>query len=100
MKQVLPDGYSDYSPQEILDLHSDLKGKTDLEAKYQYVKLARSLPTFGVHFFVVRVSLFHLDESQVDMLMMLIDIYVGTCKYEISSTSSWSYQGFHFKTGL
>ena len=57
MKQVLPDGYSDYSSQEILDLHSDLKGKTDLEAKYQYVKLARSLPTFGVHFFVVRVRL-------------------------------------------
>ena len=57
MKQVLPDGYSDFSSQEILDLHSDLKGKTDVEAKYQYVKLARSLPTFGVHFFVVRVRI-------------------------------------------
>ena len=56
MKQLLPDGYRTYNCQEIFDLHSDLEGKSEIEAKYEYVKLARSLPTFGVHFFVVRVS--------------------------------------------
>ena len=60
MKQFLPDGFkarAKDAAKKILDLHNDLKGKTEIEAKYEYVKLARSLPTFGVHFFVVRVSL-------------------------------------------
>ena len=59
MKQFLPDGFkarAKDAAKKILDLHSDLKGKTEIEAKFEYVKLARSLPTFGVHFFVVRVS--------------------------------------------
>ena len=56
MKQLLPDGYRTYNCQEIFDLHSNLRGKSEIEAKYEYVILARSLPTFGVHFFVVRVS--------------------------------------------
>ena len=62
MKQFLPDGFkarAKDAAQKILDLHSDLKGKSEIEAKYEYVKLARSLPTFGVHFFVVRISLFN-----------------------------------------
>ena len=60
MKQFLPDGFkarAKDAAQKILDLHSNLKGKSEIQAKYEYVKLARSLPTFGVHFFVVRVSL-------------------------------------------
>ena len=59
MKQFLPDGFkarAKDAAQKILDLHSNLKGKSEIVAKYEYVKLARSLPTFGVHFFVVRVS--------------------------------------------
>ena len=59
MKQFLPDGFKARAKdvaKKILDLHNDLRGKTEIEAKYEYVKLARSLPTFGVHFFVVRVS--------------------------------------------
>ena len=59
MKQFLPDGFkarAKDAAQKILDLHSNLKGKSEIQAKYEFVKLARSLPTFGVHFFVVRVS--------------------------------------------
>ena len=62
MKQFLPDGFKPRAKEaakKILDLHSDLKGKSEIEAKYEYVQLARNLPTFGVHFFVVRVSFSH-----------------------------------------
>ena len=59
MKQFLPDEFKSRASdaaKKILELHKGLKGKTEVEAKFDYVKLARSLPTFGVHFFVVRVS--------------------------------------------
>jgi talin len=35
--------------------HKSLVGVTEIDAKYKYVKLARGLPTFGVHFFLVKV---------------------------------------------
>jgi talin len=37
--------------------HKTLVGVTEIDAKYKYVKLARGLPTFGVHFFLVKVSI-------------------------------------------
>ena len=33
-----------------------LVGVSEIDAKYKYVKLARSLDTFGVHFFLVKVG--------------------------------------------
>ena len=58
MKPFLPDSFKDKAKSEankILKLHKGLRGQSELEAKYGYVQLARSLPTFGVHFFLVRV---------------------------------------------
>jgi hypothetical protein len=40
---------------ELMAKHQELKGHSELDAIYEYVKLARSLNTFGVHFFLVRV---------------------------------------------
>ena len=37
--------------------HRTLVGISEIDAKYKYVKLARSLDTFGVHFFLVKVGL-------------------------------------------
>jgi talin len=37
--------------------HKTLVGVTEIDAKYKYVKLARGLPTFGVHFFLVKVRI-------------------------------------------
>lgn len=34
--------------------HKKLMGTSEIDAKYHYVKLARGLPTFGVHFFLVK----------------------------------------------
>lgn len=36
--------------------HKSLMGTSEIDSKYKYVKLARGLPTFGVHFFLVKVS--------------------------------------------
>lgn len=36
--------------------HKALMGTSEIDSKYKYVKLARGLPTFGVHFFLVKVS--------------------------------------------
>ena len=57
MKPYLPDefkGKASSSAKRILEIHSKLIGQKENDAKYEYVKLARSLPTFGVHFFLVR----------------------------------------------
>ena len=37
--------------------HRSLMGTSEIDSKYKYVKLARGLPTFGVHFFLVKVGL-------------------------------------------
>ena len=34
--------------------HKSLMGTSEIHSKYKYVKLARSLPTFGVRFFLVK----------------------------------------------
>jgi hypothetical protein len=41
---------------KILQEHKRLHGTAEIDAKAKYVKLARSLPTFGVHFFLVKVK--------------------------------------------
>ena len=59
MRIFLPDDFKNKAndaARKILELHKQMIGKTELDAKFDYVKLARSLPTFGTHFFLVRVS--------------------------------------------
>ena len=36
--------------------HKSLMGTSEIDSKFKYVKLARGLPTFGVHFFLVKVG--------------------------------------------
>ena len=40
---------------KIFGEHKSLMGTSEIDSKYKYVKLARGLPTFGVHFFLVKV---------------------------------------------
>ena len=40
---------------KVLKKHAELVGTSEIDAKVHYVKMARSLPTFGVHFFLVKV---------------------------------------------
>ena len=42
---------------KVISEHKKLAGTSDIDAKVLYVKLARGLPTFGVHFFLVKVGL-------------------------------------------
>jgi hypothetical protein len=41
---------------KIFTEHKKLQGTSEVDTKVKYVKLARGLPTFGVHFFLVKVS--------------------------------------------
>ena len=41
---------------KIFQEHKKLQGTSEVDTKVKYVKLARGLPTFGVHFFLVKVS--------------------------------------------
>ena len=41
---------------KIFSEHRSLMGTSEIDSKYKYVKLARGLPTFGVHFFLVKVG--------------------------------------------
>ena len=44
--------------------HRSLMGTSEIDSKYKYVKLARGLPTFGVHFFLVKVGfILHLSSQ-------------------------------------
>ena len=43
---------------KIFSEHRSLMGTSEIDSKYKYVKLARGLPTFGVHFFLAKVSLY------------------------------------------
>ena len=45
---------------KIFQEHKKLQGTSEVDTKVKYVKLARSLPTFGVHFFLVKVSSLHV----------------------------------------
>ena len=40
---------------ELITQWQALKGHSEVDALFEYVKLTRSLNTFGVHFFLVRV---------------------------------------------
>ena len=58
MKAYLPDSYRSKASgvaRKVLDIHRNLVGTSEISAKFEYVKMARNLPTFGVHFFLVRV---------------------------------------------
>ena len=72
LKEFLPQTWLKQTKVEkkILAKHKELKGFNELDAKVKYVKLARGLPTFGVHFFLVKVRL------------MIIS---GTCSHGVSS---------------
>ena len=57
MKEFLPLGFMKVRNVEkkIFAEHKSLMGTSEIDSKYKYVKLARGLPTFGVHFFLVKV---------------------------------------------
>ena len=57
MKEFLPLGFMKVRNVEkkIFGEHKSLMGTSEIDSKYKYVKLARGLPTFGVHFFLVKV---------------------------------------------
>ncbi len=58
LKEFLPQSYlrSNKIEKRIFSEHKRLAGTSEIDSKVRYVKLARSLPTFGVHFFLVKVS--------------------------------------------
>ena len=58
LKEFLPLGFMKVKNVEkkIFGDHKSLMGTSEIDSKYKYVKLARGLPTFGVHFFLVKVS--------------------------------------------
>lgn len=57
LKEFLPQSYirANRIEKKIFSEHKALQGTSEIDAKVKYVKLARSLPTFGVHFFLVKV---------------------------------------------
>jgi len=56
LKEFLPLGFMKVRNVEkkIFAEHRSLMGTSEIDSKYKYVKLARGLPTFGVHFFLVK----------------------------------------------
>ena len=55
--------------------HRTLVGISEIDAKYKYVKLARSLDTFGVHFFLVKVGrLYQFIKNQTKRAVSVISI--------------------------
>ena len=57
---------------KIFGEHRNLMGTSEIDSKYKYVKLARGLPTFGVHFFLVKVC----PQSSVDTEVCLFSVEV------------------------
>ena len=57
LKEFLPHSYirANKIEKQIFKEHNNLQGTSEVDAKVKYVKLARGLPTFGVHFFLVKV---------------------------------------------
>ena len=89
MRMFLPDDFKNKAndaARKILELHKQMIGKTELDAKFDYVKLARSLPTFGTHFFLVRVS----DGFGNSCVKSLNLFYSGTQKQKIGPFTSRS----------
>eukprot|EP00095_Tigriopus_kingsejongensis_P007975 maker-scaffold475_size161908-snap-gene-0.21 protein:Tk07975 transcript:maker-scaffold475_size161908-snap-gene-0.21-mRNA-1 annotation:"Talin-1" len=56
LREFLPQSYlrANKIEKKIFQEHKKLFGTTEIDAKVKYVKLARGLPTFGVHFFLVK----------------------------------------------
>lgn len=54
----------------LLQAHKNCQNMTEIEAKVSYVKLARSLKTYGVSFFLVKVRklVSFLDNSLLDRM--------------------------------
>ena len=50
---------------KIVQEHKNLMETSEIDAKVKYVKLARGLPTFGVHFFLVKVRMNFLSSGDV-----------------------------------
>lgn len=73
LKEFLPQHYIKNTKIEkkIFQEHRKLMGTSEIDAKVRYVKLARGLPTFGVHFFLVKVRIIfqHLPSYSVDTLI-------------------------------
>ena len=59
LKEFLPQSYvrATKIEKKIFVEHKKLMATSEVDAKVKYVKLARGLPTFGVHFFLVKVTL-------------------------------------------
>jgi len=60
LKEFLPQSYireQKKIEKKIFTEHKNIQGTPEIDAKSKYVKLARSLPTFGVHFFLVKEKL-------------------------------------------
>uniref|UniRef100_A0A0K2U6E5 Talin-2 n=1 Tax=Lepeophtheirus salmonis TaxID=72036 RepID=A0A0K2U6E5_LEPSM len=56
LKEFLPQSYirSRNIEKKIIEKHKKLMGLSEVDSKVEYVKLARGLKTFGVHFFLVK----------------------------------------------
>lgn len=53
--------------------HKNCGEMTEIEAKVKYVKLARSLQTYGVSFFLVKVRVHFLNRANYMMFPQLED---------------------------
>jgi hypothetical protein len=62
LKEFLPQSYirANKIEKKIFVEHKKLMATSEVDAKVKYVKLARGLPTFGVHFFLVKVIQFSI----------------------------------------
>ncbi len=54
----------------ILQDHKKLHGLSELNAKFRYVQMSRSLKTYGVTFFSVKVTQFYSGRNKLIVLMM------------------------------
>lgn len=58
LKEFLPQSYTKVKgiEKKVFSEHKNHVGLSELDAKVLYTKTARSLPTYGVTFFLVKVS--------------------------------------------
>ena len=83
LKEFLPLGFMKVRNVEkkIFGEHKSLMGTSEIDSKYKYVKLARGLPTFGVHFFLVKVR-----EHFTDNTITYSRLQYSAMHYNIRST--------------
>lgn len=67
----------------LLQAHKNCGNMSEIEAKVRYVKLARSLKTYGVSFFLVKVEqqspCSHLSPAKIPLLQNPSVCYVSSC---------------------